>query len=306
MQFDSASGVLRGGSLMHADASGPSEGSVVSVRHIMLVEKWISNLRQLLNDQELFVHDVRVGVFYSGAQVSSGHAGVAFTPRGVNDTVCCPSTAASAPPAGRMLGRRAWELAEFALAESPLRRAIGVATLNALSALAFERYGVPGGKAQPGRDALQAAGIAADDRVAMVGAFAPFIKALKGKVATLRIIDSHPNALKPDERQFWVSREETAETLRHASVVIISGAALVEGGIDFILESSLLARRRVMAGPTAPLWAPPFFESGVNVLGGIQVRDPALLLTIASQGGSGYFFNDAADKISLVREDALN
>ncbi len=272
----------------------------------MLIENWLSSLRRFLSDQELFVHDVRVGVFYTGAQISSGHAGVAFTPRGLSDTVCCPSTAASAPPAGRMLARRAWELAGFAIAESPLRRAIGVATLNALSALAFERYGVPGGSAMAGRDALEAAGVFSDDRVTMVGAFAPFIKALKGKVAALHIIDSHPNALKPDERQFWVSREGAAETLRHASIVIISGAALVEGGIDFILESSTHARRRVLAGPTASLWAPPFFESGVDVLGGIQVRDPALLMTIASQGGSGYFFNQAADKISLVREGALH
>ncbi len=271
----------------------------------MLVEKWISSLRRSLTDEVLFVQDVRVGVFYTAAQISSGHAGAAFTPRGLSDTVCCPSTAASAPPAGRMLGRRAWELADFALAESPLRRAIGVATLNALSALMFERYGVPGGSVRRGCDALEAAGVRSDDRVAMVGAFAPFIKALKGKVGALRVIDSHLSALKPDERQFWVSPEGVAQALRSASIVIISGSALVEGGIDFILEASAQARHRVLAGPTAPLWAPPFFDSGVDVLGGIQVSDPALLLMIASQGGSGYFFNQAAEKISLVREGGL-
>ena len=269
----------------------------------MLVENWISNLRHSLTNQVLFTQDVRVGVFYTAAQISSGHTGVAFTPRGLADTVCCPSTASSAPPAARMIGRRAWDLAEFAHAESPLRRAIGIAILNALSALLFERHGVPGGIARPGCDALEAAGVHSGDRVTMVGAFVPFIKALKGRVA-LRVIDNHPGALKPDERQLWVPPDGVDEALGSASVVIISGSALVEGGIDSILEASRGARCRVLAGPTAPLWAPPFFERGVDVLGGIQVRDPALMLTIVSQGGSGYFFKDAADKISLVRQNA--
>jgi uncharacterized protein len=270
----------------------------------MLVEKWISSLRHFLTDQVMFAEDVRVGVFYTAAQISSGHVGVAYTPRGLADTVCCPSTAAWAPPAARMIGRHAWELAEFALAESPLRRAVGVAMLNALSALLFERHGVPGGKLRRGCEALEAAGVCGDDRVTMVGAFVPFIKALKGRVASLRVIDNHPSVLKPDERHLWVPQDGANEALGRASVVIITGSALVEGEIDSLLEASCQARCRVLAGPTAPLWAPPFFESGVDVLGGIQVRNPALMLTLVSQGGSGSFFKDAADKVSLVRENA--
>src|SRR4030065_50489 len=60
--------------------------------------------------------------------------------------------------------------------------------------------GVPGGARRPGVDALQAAGVGPEDRVAMVGAFVPFIKALKGRVARLWVVDKHPDALKGDER----------------------------------------------------------------------------------------------------------
>ncbi len=61
-----------------------------------------------------------------------------------------PHSAAAAPPSGRMQGRSAWELAEYARSRKPLRRAIGVAILNALSALGIEQHG-PGGGIELGK-----------------------------------------------------------------------------------------------------------------------------------------------------------
>src|SRR5581483_3672073 len=104
------------------------------------------------------------------------------------------------------------------------------AALNALSALAMERDGAPGGRILPGVDALDAARIGPGDRVTMVGAFAPFIKKLKGRVARLRVVDKHPGALKADEREAWVAPEHAPAALAEASVVLITGSALVEGG----------------------------------------------------------------------------
>jgi len=167
------------------------------------VEAWLEDLRLDLKGESLAVSEVRMGIFYTAVQLSSGHVGVAFTPRDLADTVCCPRSAAAAPPAGRMAGQDAWALARWALAPAPLRRAVGVAALNALSALAMQRYGVPGGRMIEGVDALEAADVRAGDRVAMVGAFAPFIKALNGRVAGLQVVDKHPEALKPHEVPFW-------------------------------------------------------------------------------------------------------
>jgi uncharacterized protein (DUF4213/DUF364 family) len=267
-----------------------------------LVEAWISDLQWRLGSEELVVSSVRVGVFYTAVQISSGHVGAAFTPRDLSDTVCCPATAASGPPAGRIVGRQIWEIASFALSESGLRRAVGIAALNAISALALSRYGVPEGEVCPGLDALEAAEVRDDDRIVMVGAFVPFIKALKQRgVAGLRVVDKHPDALKPDERSCWVAPEDAQESLLQASVVIISGSALVEGGIDDLLAASSRARRVVLAGPTASPWPPPFFRYGIDVLGGIRVRDSERMLTLVSEGGSGYLFKEVADKISIVK-----
>jgi uncharacterized protein (DUF4213/DUF364 family) len=266
------------------------------------MKAWIADLSRVLEATPVAVSDVRIGVFYTAAQLGNGYAGAAFTPRGMTDTVCCPKSASVAPPAGRLAGRDAWELANYALSPVALRRAVGVAVLNALSSMARAEHGVPGGRLVPGMDALEGAGVNADDRVAMVGGFVPFIKALKGRVQALWVVDKHPEALKEDELPFWRPPEQAAETLSGASVVLITGSSLVEGGIDELLESASNARRVILAGPTASPWATPFFERGVDVLGGIRVLDGAKLLQVVAEGGSGYFFENGAEKVCIIKD----
>jgi uncharacterized protein (DUF4213/DUF364 family) len=266
-----------------------------------IIEAWISDLQDVLENDLLTVDDIRIGVFYTAAQLSDGHAGVAFTPRGLTDSVCCPKSAADAPLAGRLGGRSAWSLAEYALSQAALRRAVGVATLNALSAVALGRREIAEARLLPGVDALDAAKVRPEDRVALIGAFVPFIKKLRHHVADLRVIDKHPEALRPDEKHLWCAPEKASEALKKASLVIMTGSTLVEGGTDELLQSIATSCRVVMAGPTASPWPPTFFAHRVDVLAGIRVTDGPRLLEIVSQGGSGYFFGDCAEKISVVR-----
>jgi uncharacterized protein len=266
-----------------------------------VIAAWTGGLREVLGAAPLAVADVRVGVFYTAVRLDSGHVGVAYTPRGLADTVCCPRSAAQAPAAGRLAGRPAWALVEEARAPAPLRRSVGVAVLNALSNAAVDRHGTPGAQAVPGADALEAAGVRPDDRVVLVGAFVPFIKTLKRQVADLVVVDAHRDALKPDEAALWRAPAAAAAALSRATVAVITGAALVEGGLDGLLDAAAGARQVVLAGPTAPLWPPPFFDRGVTVLGGIRVRDGEALLRVVGEGGSGYFFNDIAEKICVLR-----
>ncbi len=268
-----------------------------------LAEEWLADLRATLTGEPC-VDDARVGVFYTAVRVA-GEVGVAFTPRDLSDSVCCPKAASGAPPAGRLAGLPAWEMAAWATSPHPLRRALGVATLNALSATALTRRGLPEGVLREGLDALAAAAFAPDDRVAMVGTFVPFLKRLKGRVADLSVIDRHPGALKPAERPLWVPPEGAAQAVSGASVLILTGSALVEGGLDELLACSGAARLRMMAGPTTPLWPRPFFRHGIGLLGGIRVTDAARLLTIAGEGGSGYLFEQAARKACVLDPAAV-
>lgn len=123
-------------------------------------------------------------------------------------------------------------------------------------------------------------------------------------MADLWVVDQHREALKPDELPFWRPPAEAERVLSQAGVVVITGSALVEGGIDGLLEAASEARRVVLAGPTASPWPPPFFERGVDVLGGIRVLDGPAMMRVVAEGGSGYFFGGkVAERICVVRQD---
>ncbi|MCB0079523.1 MAG: DUF4213 domain-containing protein, partial [Caldilineaceae bacterium] len=51
-----------------------------------IIEDWLLDLQQRLGTETLTVPEVRIGVFYTAAQLSTGHVGVAFTPRDLSDT----------------------------------------------------------------------------------------------------------------------------------------------------------------------------------------------------------------------------
>ena len=268
----------------------------------MIIDELIASLEKSLELRPLSVSQVCIGVFYTAVQLSDGHVGVAFTPRDLADTVCCPHSAAEFPEAGQLSGQSAWGLARQALSPYRLRRAVGLATLNTLSACLIEEKGIPGGCMLSNTDALDVANIKAGDKVAMIGAFVPFIRKLKGLGVELKIIDKHQEALKGDELLFWSPPDSVTEVLPKANAVIISGSALVEGGLDELLELSKDAREIILAGPTASPWPEPFFARGVTVMGGIRVVDGNGFMRLVAEGGSGYFFTGPAEKIAVVKE----
>jgi uncharacterized protein (DUF4213/DUF364 family) len=268
-----------------------------------VVSAWLADLRQAFGEPPIRVSDVRIGVFYTAVELDAGEVGVAFTPRELGAEVCCPRAAGAAPDAGRLAGESAWGLAAHALSPVPLRRAVGVATLNALSALALEGLGPGGGVLLHGVDGLEAAGVGAADRVVLVGSFLPFVRALRHRVASLGVIDRHREALGGEHGELWIPPERATKAISQASVVILTGSTLVEGGLDRLLDAAASARKAVIAGPTTPLWPPPFFARGIDVLAGIRVTDGPRMLRLVSEGGSGAFFMTAAEKVCLVREE---
>ena len=198
-------------------------------------------------------------------------------------------------------GQAAWDLARQALSTFRLRRTVGVATINALSACLMAEKGIPGGRLLSNTDALDVVRIENGDRVVLVGAFIPFIRKLKDQRVELKVIDKHRDALKGEELLLWASPDSAAELLRKADVAIITGSALVEGGMDYLLELCAGVRQIVLAGPTASPWPEPFFARGVTVLGGIRVHDGAKFMRLVAEGGSGYFFSGPAEKIAVVK-----
>src|SRR5437763_312010 len=121
-----------------------------------------------------------LGLFYTGVKLTAGTAGTCATPReAIPGDVCCPVSARAVPFPGALRGRPAAEIMRHALSADGLRRAVGIACLNALAELCWRRRPNPDVELLPGAEAFDASTCRADDRDAVVGAFVPFLKELK-------------------------------------------------------------------------------------------------------------------------------
>src|SRR3990172_9230602 len=152
-----------------------------------IIQELIGSMSDFVGERDIEVEDIRIGVFYTAAKLSAGDAGVAFTPRDLEDTVCCPRSAAKMPASGKLKGEKALRLLKLANSDNTMKRAVGIAVLNALSALKMREQGVAKAKVLKNADALDVVEFKADDTLAMVGAFVPFIKKLKGITKELLI-----------------------------------------------------------------------------------------------------------------------
>src|SRR4051812_19699737 len=145
-----------------------------------------------------------LGLFYTGIKLNAGTAGTCATPReAIPGDVCCPVSARAVPFPGMLRGRPAAEIMADALSPDPLRRAVGIACLNALTELCWRRRPHPDIDLLPGVDAFDATDIHAQDRVVVVGAFIPFLKELKRRKQPFLVLEQNPALLKPEEMPFY-------------------------------------------------------------------------------------------------------
>ncbi|WP_353429054.1 MULTISPECIES: enolase N-terminal-like fold-containing protein [Paracoccus] len=139
-----------------------------------------------------------LGLFFVAVTLDSGHTGLCATPlKDIPEAVCCPSSAMAMPFPGKLRGMGALRLAQEALSHTGLRRALGIAALNALAHLAAERRGPWGYRVVENADAFDIARIRPDETAVVVGAFGPFLKALRGIGARHFVLEKDPATLRP-------------------------------------------------------------------------------------------------------------
>ncbi|MFQ5842370.1 MAG: Rossmann-like domain-containing protein [Thermodesulfobacteriota bacterium] len=253
----------------------------------------------------LAIEEFRVGVFFTGVRLESGHAGVAFTPvREIPEAVCCPSSAARMPDAGSLTGKGIEELLAYAMSPNPIKSAIGVAVLNALSHYLFENDLGKHYDIHYGRDGVDFMEISPPDTVGLIGAFTPYIRRFKASGNLFFIIEKTPEALRPEEMKHYRPSSEAPRVLSECDVVIITGAAIVNHTFDELLNQTKPDSRVGIIGPTASMIPDVYFREGVHVMAGVRITDPELMLRILGEGGSGYHLSNAcAEKVVFVKND---
>ncbi len=258
-----------------------------------------------INQLNITPKEIRIGVFYTGVVLSSGHAGMSYTPvQEIPEAVCCPRSHAKMPAAGELLNRPITELMDYALDDNVLKAAVGMATLNALSAVLLAkddcRY-----KPSAYGNALDLIEITDKDTVAMVGAFPPFIKRIQEITNKLFVIDKNPKVVGKGDTIKIESADRLEEIIPQANILVITGVTLINHTLGPILDLAGKASEIVVVGPTASIYPGPLFERGVTVMGGVRITDAERMIHLIGEAGSGYdFFENCADKV-IIRNEAI-
>jgi uncharacterized protein (DUF4213/DUF364 family) len=273
-----------------------------------ILDESIEAIREILGREldDLTVERAVVGLFFTGVKLSNGVAGACATPiKTIPEAVCCPSSAMSMPFPGKLRNRPAFDLAQEALGENGIRRAVGIAALNALADTCWRRRPHPDTELQLGIDAFDATEIYPGDRVVVVGAFVPFLRELKRRRQSYLVLEQDPATLKADELPFFRPAEQAAAVVPQADVLLITGTTLINDTLEELLTLASPAASVTMVGPTVTMLPDAFLHRGADVLGTVRIDAPEEFLDILAEGGSSYhFLGRSAQKVVLMRKQA--
>jgi len=244
-----------------------------------------------------------IGLFFTGVKLTTGHAGACATPiKTIPEAVCCPSSAMAMPFPGKMKGKPARDAIREAFSDHGIRRGVGIAAVNALAALCWERRPHPLVALKRGIDAFDANSFRPDDRTVVVGAFVPFLKELKRRKQPFLVLEKDPDTLKAEEMPFFRPAEMAREVVPQADVLLVTGTTLLNDTLEDLLSWARPDARVTIVGPTVGLLPDAFLERGADILGGVRITDPDAFLDLLAEGGSGYhFFGRVAEKVVLQR-----
>ncbi len=249
----------------------------------------------------LVVERCVVGLFFTGVKLNSGEGGLCFTPiKTIPEAVCCPSSARVMPASGKLKDRKAVQFLDEMWGGNPLKKTMGIAVLNALSALCWKKQPPATYKIRTGADALDETAIPDEGYVVVVGALIPTIRKLKQRGKPFGILELDPSTLKNDEMEFYISPEQAPEMVSRADLLVVTGTTLINDTLEGLLHTRHPGSRVVVVGPTASMIPDAFFRRGVCTLGGVMVTDADRVLDVITEAGSGYhFFGNGAERVMI-------
>lgn len=265
---------------------------------VRLVETALGNdLDHIVVDRAVF------GLFFSGVKLSTGHGGLCFTPvKEMPEAVCCPSSARAMPLSGRLRNRPVREYLNDIFNENVLRRTLGIAALNALSMMAWEKRGVQDYEVLMGCDAFDELDVTNYANTVVVGALVPMLKKLISANAEFHVLEQDPRTLKAREMEHYAPASSWEQFVPKADLLVITGVTILNNTLPDLLRAAKPGAEILVTGPTASMIPDALFANGVTMLGGIQVTKADELLDIISEGGSGYhFFGKYAERTVIKK-----
>ena len=243
--------------------------------------------------------DLSSDCFFTGVKLSTGHGGLCFTPvKEMPEAVCCPSSARAMPLSGRLSGRPVSDYLEYIFSDNPLKKALEIAALNALSAILFERgdYDI---QVADTFDEIEPTDYG---KVTVVGALVPIINKLIASDSDFSILELDPKTLKEREMKHFVPADRADTVVPYSDLLVITRVTILNDTLPGLLEMAKPGAEIAVTGPTAGMIPDVLFDMGVTIAGGILVTDADGLLDIIAEGGSGYhFFGKYAERTVIKK-----
>jgi uncharacterized protein (DUF4213/DUF364 family) len=232
--------------------------------------------------REMDVKDVRIGLGYTAVTLENGQAGVALTFHESTSKGC--TVFGGLHP---LAGRAASELIAFLDSTDKIEMAVALATANALANTMRDAF-LEG-------DIMEYLHIAPEDKVGMVGYFAPLVPHLQKKTSSIMIFEQ------VKQKQGNLLPEEDAyRLLPQCQVAVITSTSILNHTIENILNAARSCREVVLLGASTSLVPEAFAGTPVTFLSGIVITRPQEILQIVSEGGGMQLFKKNAKKVNLI------
>lgn len=277
---------------------------VLQLQNILLRES-IEQVKATIGPEldRITVERAVLGLFFTGIKLSDGHGGLCFTPvKEIPQAVCCPSSARAMPLSGRLSGRPVREYLADLDSDNILRKTLGIAALNALSASCWDRRPPRDYAIAIGKDSFNELELPEGGKTVVVGALVPMLKKLIKANADFHVLEMDASTLKPAEMPYYAPAQDAPKYVPEADLLVITGVTILNDTLPGLLEMAKPGAQILVTGPTASMLPDAFFKRGVGLMGGILVTKPDELLDIISEGGSGYhFFGKSAERLVVRR-----
>jgi len=252
----------------------------------MLIDKLKNAALERAADKK--ISDVRIGLGYTGVMLDDGSAGVAYTFRNQAGHCC------SALHNEQLAESSAADVVDRISSGNLIERTVGLAAANGLFNVDRLEERLQGYRTEHG-DLLDTITITKEDRVGMVGFFAPILSTLKKRAGEVFIFEKNP-----DRAAGLYSDEQAKDLLPSCSVAIITATSIINDTFVNIAQAARNSRVIAVLGASTPLVPDIFKDYGVTHLSGVIITDAASILRVISEGKGMRFFKGYIKKVNVV------
>ena len=223
---------------------------------------------------KITLRNVIIGAGYTAVELSTGHIGLCYSFQRENPFLHSKLN----DMAGTLSGSYTHDMLEMAKSWNLGESILGVATINALSQLIFDRFQEY--KILKG-NVMDHLNIKNSDRIVFIGNIKPLVERVENKVAEIIVLERDPQK----KSKHCLPDTLAEEVVPDADITIITGTSFVNGTLDRLIALSKGSKERVLVGATASFVPDPVFQRGITLIGGMKTLNSTYLIRIVSEGG---------------------